>query len=233
MFRKIGFLSVAVLATSVAQAAIIEDFESGAFGSEWIGTGGTTSTSSSFARDGTYGGSTNGNWYYRTDAAATLGSDSSISVWFKARPGDTVTSAGGIRIGFGASASGASSFGAGGFWNNDNYGNTQLTTTTVDAGSGTTNLTPGYWYRLAVSFGPTIIGGIYFGANDTQISRSFTATGLNHGASGGIAIYSTAGRGFDSLSLINPGVSAVPEPESWVMLAIGFCLMGATRRRLD
>ncbi|MFM9976600.1 MAG: hypothetical protein ACKVOP_00945 [Sphingomonadaceae bacterium] len=129
----LAIASLTALNVGSVHAAVIEDFESGRFQAPWndAGDGGFPGTpiplfGASGAHDGAIGVSDGGgNWQYRTDPAAALGSGSTLSVWFRT----TGEKFGSLILGFGADSTGASSlyihtyFNTIAFQNNDFYVN--------------------------------------------------------------------------------------------------------------
>jgi hypothetical protein len=213
--------SVTISAT--ANAAVIESFETGAYGAAWVegNASGFGTVSTSIAHDGSFGVSDgNSAWVYRTDAAATIADGDILSAWVYNGGAD-----GRFYLGFGASAAGASSFVIGPNTDElrfqDNAGYEFITTDTVPF-----TFTVGEWYLATVTFsGSSIVGNLY-GSNGTTLLGSLTATGLADPIGGGVAVRSFGSVGFDTISL-----GAVPEPASWMMLIAGFGLVGAAMRR--
>lgn len=211
------FFAAALSLGSIANAAVIEGFETGGFGPAWVGSGGTVGAGG--AHDGSFGlVDSNSHWYYRTDAAAAITTGSTLSAWVRGGTGRAY-------LGFGASSAGASSFVVGFnsnqimFQNNDSYG---FSTTTTHPFS----LTQGKWYLASINFGAQIVGNLY-DSDGTTLLTSLTATGLDHGATGGVALRSFSGVNVDTVSLSG----AVPEPASWALMIVGFGLVGVASRR--
>lgn len=209
--------AAATLGTAV-NAAVIEDFETGGFGPSWVGSGAAVDAGG--AHDGSLGVSdSNGNWYYRTDAAANISTGSTVSAWTRGGSGR-------FYLGFGASAAGASSFVIGFntneliFQNNDGYNFADVT-------SQSFSFNQNQWYLTSITFGASSITGNLYDSDGTTLLASLVATGLDHGATGGVAVRSFGGVNFDSISV----GGTVPEPASWALMIVGFGMVGATLRR--
>ena len=209
--------------SATVNAAVIESFETGAYGAAWLegNASGFGTVSTSIAHDGRFGVSDgNSAWVYRTDAAATIADGDILSAWVYNGGSD-----GRFYLGFGASAAGASSFVIGPNTNElrfqDNAGYNFVTTDALPYTFAT-----GEWYLATVTFSAGSIVGNLYGANGTTLLASLTATGLADPIGGGVAVRSFGSVGFDTISL-----GAVPEPASWTMLIAGFGLTGAAMRR--
>ena len=212
---------------SAANAVVIEDFETGAFGAEWVAlSGGAPSIIAAAAHDGSFGARTASGgqrWDYRTDAAATITDGSVLSMWTRALNGGSRT-----YLGFGADAGGASSFvlapntGELQFQNNIGYGFTTDVSTPFAVALN-------QWYLMTVTFGPETVGRVY-GSDGTTLLGELSATGLARGVGGGVAVRAF-NADFDTLSLGGAAAPAVPEPATWAMLIAGFGLVGASARR--
>jgi hypothetical protein len=159
---------------NIANATIVEDFESGLGLYQLHGTTMTAQTAAVAAHDGNFGlDDTNGSdWIFRTDAAAQVKAGDTLSVWLKfASVAD-----GKANFGFGASASGTLSLLASAKFseltlqNNTNYGGTNL------AFVSQTYL-PDHWYRMEVDWGMSgkIIGKL-FDSDGVTLLNSVTAT---------------------------------------------------------
>lgn len=234
----IGWLALAACVTSfspVARAAVVEDFESGRFAAPWIdaGNGGFPGTpdpviSSAGAHDGRLGVENgDGNWQYRTDAAAMVGAGTVVSVWF--RP--TGTKFGALNLAFGADSMGASSFYIHSYFDKIAFQNNGTYSRFTDTISGTFTFEADKWYLATVTIGPTTIGRI-FGADGTTLLASLVATGLTRGMTGGIAVRGVGELNYDTIAVTPFAVGAeVPEPLSWLMFLAGFGVVGATLRR--
>ncbi|MBC7505665.1 MAG: PEP-CTERM sorting domain-containing protein [Sandarakinorhabdus sp.] len=221
--KKIGFVVAAsfpMISGSVS-AAVIEDFETGGYGSAWISNGGNALTfNAGAAHDGSFGATGAGSepeWAYRTDAASSIASGSVLSAWARNDNG------GRFYLGFAADSTGANSFvlapntGQLLFQNNEGYGFANATSTGF-------SFVTGQWYFATVSFGSSIVGSVY-GADGTTLLGQLTASGLSRGTSGGVALRGY-GTSFDTI-----GNAAIPEPASWAMMIAGFGLVGAVMRR--
>ena len=213
-------LLMAIGLAGVANAAVIESFETGGYGPAWSFVGGSAPTiGAGGAHDGAFGVvDNNARWAYRTDAAATISDGSVLSAW--ARP----FAGGRFYLGFGASAAGASSFVLGAntgqliFQNNNSFG------------FSNTNATPfsfvNDWYLATVSFNSGVVTGRLYGSDGTTLLKTLVASGLSHGASGGVAVRSFSRFAFDTVSLSH----GVPEPATWAMMLVGFGGLGAVLR---
>ena len=219
---KIIQIAIATAALSFApavSATVIESFETGGFGPTWVGSGATVSAAG--AHDGSFGvADSNSNWYYRTDPAANISTGSTLSAWVRGGSGR-------MYLGFGASAAGASSFVVGfntnqlQFQNNDSYGFSTVTQAPY-------TFTRNHWYLSSVTFNAGSIVGNLYDSNGTTLLASLTATGLDHGATGGVAVRSFSGVNFDTISISG---ATVPEPASWALMIAGFGLVGGAMRR--
>lgn len=214
-------LALTLTAGSAAQALLIEDFETGGFGSDWVlQSGGGETVSAVGAHDGSFGVTGGGGWYYRTDVDINLGD--TLSAWFK-----TDSASGGrFYLGFGADASGASSFVAAPnsgdirFQNNPSYSYDELNTAaqSFDADA---------WYRLEVLFALTgdIIGNLY-SADGTSLANSLLASGVTE-VGGGIAVRSFGGISYDTIELSQATITGqVPSPGTLMLFVLGLVGLG-------
>lgn len=218
---KITILALTLTVGSTAQALLIEDFETGGFGSDWVlQDGGGETFSAAGAHDGSFGVTGSGGWYSRNDVNLNLGD--SLSAWFK-----TSTSGGRFYLGFGADDTGASSFVAAPntgdirFQNNPGYGYDELNTV---AQSFDTNA----WYRLEVMFALSgdIIGNLY-NADGTTLANSLLASGVTE-IGGGIAVRSFGGISYDTIEIIQ--ANQVPTPGTLMLFGLGLLGLGFIRK---
>jgi hypothetical protein len=217
MLAGAGMAMTASFAATAASAAVIEDFETGGFGAAWVHSGGIP-VNGSGARDGAFGVSSgNSQWTYRTDVSVDNGEV--LSAW--ARPGQY----GRVYLGFGADASGASSFvlaqntGQLLFQNNDGYAFNDVSSTAFTWGSD--------WYLATITLsGGTVTGRVY-GSDGVTLLGSLVASGLDHGVGGGVAVRSFNNFSYDTIGL----TAGVPEPATWALMIGGFGLAGAALRR--
>lgn len=218
---KITILALALTVGSTAQALLIEDFETGGFGSDWVlQSGGGETVSAAGAHDGSFGVTGDGGWYSRTDVDINLGD--SLSAWFK-----TSTSGGRFYLGFGADDTGASSFVASPntgdirFQNNPGYSYDELNTVaqSFDANA---------WYRLEVMFALSgdIIGNLY-SADGTTLANSLLASGVTE-VGGGIAVRSFGGISYDTIEILQS--NQVPVPGTLMLFGLGLVGLGFIRK---
>lgn len=235
LIATLAFVTVSFPVGNVAHALVVEDFESGRFQAPWIdaGNGGFSGTptpmiTASGAHDGRLGVEDgDGNWLYRTDAAASIATGSSLSAWFR-----TYGAGFGIlHLGFAADSRGTSGFTIMPYFNKISFQNNDGYMNFVDTAAQTFTFEIGKWYLARVDFGGTITGNIY-ATNGTTLLASLTATGLTRGATGGIAVRGVGELNYDTISVTPAAVvSAVPEPTSWAMMITGFGFAGAAIRR--
>lgn len=217
-----------------AHGGVIEGFESQQFAAPWndAGNGGFSGTSTPFinatgAHDGLFGvADGDGNWQYRTDAAAALTAGTAVSAWFRT----TGQKFGAFNLGFGADANGASSFYVHTYYNKIAFQNNDGYVDFTDTTLGAFTFQADKWYLATVQLGPTTTGNI-FDTDGTTLLASLTATGLNRGTTGGVAVRGAGELSYDTISVNAPALSPVPEPASWTLMIAGFGLVGAASRR--
>lgn len=220
---KITILAIALTVGSTAQALLIEDFETGNFGPGWVlqSSGGGESVSAAGAHDGSLGVTGGGGWYYRADVDINLGD--SLSAWFKTNGSDN----GRFYLGFGADATGASSFVAAPntgdirFQNNLGYDFEELNTIAQSFNDNA-------WYRLEVLFALTgdIIGNLY-SADGTTLANSLLASGVTE-VGGGIAVRSFGGISYDTIEILQS--NQVPTPGTLMLFGLGLVGLGFIRK---
>jgi hypothetical protein len=228
MTKKHSFLSILALLVfsfgTTAKAVVIEDFETGSFGSNWtLASGAAGAVSSAGAHDGSFGAIgaiSDGGWYYRTDITVSAGD--TLSAWFK-----TVDEGGRFYLGFGADGTGASSFVAAlntddiRFQNNLGYGYNELNRVAQSYLSNS-------WYRLEVVFdiGGDVIGNLY-GSDGTTLLNSLTADGVTN-VTGGIALRSFGGVAYDTIELIS---GQIPAPTTLALFGLGLVSFSLVRKK--
>ncbi len=234
--KAIG-LTAGLLLGASAQAMVVEDFEigncddQGAYPAIWTPAGppGGDFVNSAGAQAGDCGVIGDGGWYYRTDVST--GELSVLSAWFSTGEGDgQLATDGRFYLGFGADASGASSFVAAPntgdirFQNNDGYDFDELNFVSQAFEASK-------WYRMQVIFlpGGDILGGLY-DSDGTTLLNSLFASGVTNSA-GGVAL-----RGFDvaydTIELINgQPPQEVPVPATLALFGIALTGMGLFARR--
>lgn len=220
MLKKIAsIVAVCLFATQMAQAAVIESFDSGSWGAGWSNTGaGVVNTAS--AHDGTYGVSMDGSsWTYNTSILFAPGG--TLSAWLRPTQGSN----GRFYLGFGADGSGADSFIAATntqdirFQHNPGFSFNELNFSSQSWSNS--------WYFMSVSWhnDGTAVGNL-FGSDGTTLINSVTQSGLTRSTTG-IAL-----RGFGGFDVDTVSVAAlVPEPESYTLLLAGLGLLGFMSRR--
>lgn len=221
--HKLFAAGLLLAGTVTAQAAVLEDFETGGFAPAWTISGGSPVVSGAGAFEGAFGVSAGDEaWAHRTDAAVNLAVGSRLSAWTRA-----VGDGGRFYLGFDADAAGASSFvvawnsGDIRFQNNPVYGFDELNFLPVE-------LSFDKWYRAEVVFGPGTITGNLYDSDGVTLLYSLVGEGVTGGASGGVAV-----RGFDGVQydFITISSGVIPEPGTWAMLIAGFGMVGSAMRR--
>jgi hypothetical protein len=210
---------------SPAGAVVLEDFESGGFGSAWTRTVFDPATvSAAGAHDGAFGVGPGGNggWYVRTDAEAAFVQGSLLSAWVK--PGT-----GRFYLGFGATSTGGWSFilapntGQLLFGYHRTWGS--------NATNGIPQAFATQWYRAEVEYaGEYVFGRLYDSDGTTLLNEAaIIAEDWGYFGGGGVAV-----RGFniayDTITMTNVG-AGVPEPAAWALMILGFGAVGVAARR--
>lgn len=229
-------LTAGLLLGASAQAMVIEDFEigncddQGAYPAAWtVAQAGFDFVNTAGAQAGNCGVIADSGWYYRTDFST--GENSILSAWFRTGEGDgQLANDGRFYLGFGADASGASSFVAAPntgdirFQNNPGYDFDELN-------SVAQVFEAQKWYRLQVVFlpGGDILGGLY-DSDGTTLLNSLVASGVTSSV-GGIAL-----RGFevayDTVEfLAGTPPTDVPVPATLALFGIALTGMGLFARK--
>lgn len=211
-----------------AQAAILATFDNGAFGPAWTRANVAGSSPATFsaaaAHDGARGASDlNSSWYYRTDNVATVDPGETLSAWVRGGTGR-------FYLGFGATSAGASSFVAAFNTNQLLFQNNNSWTSFSQTDATSFAFTAGQWYKLTVSFGPSIVGRLY-GSDGSTLLASLIGTNLTHTTGGGVAVRGFSNIAVDTIALNNTIVAPVPEPASWALMIGGLGLVACTLRR--
>ncbi len=219
MKKLLAYLLACFFSGSV-NATIIEDFESGSFGSAWVNvSGGFGSVNSSAAHDGSFG-VTDPGWSYYTGADGQVSEGSRISAWFQAGNGR-------FYLGFDADGSGGSSFvsatntGDIRFQENPGYNFVELTTSAT-----VWNIGSWYFAEVLLGTGNVAIGNLY-SSDGTTLLNSVSQT-FSGGFGGGVAIRSFGGFNIDTISVDS---TTVPEPTPLALFGLGLAGIGFSRKK--
>lgn len=203
-----------------AEAAVLEDFETGGFGAAWsLVNLGAVTASAAGAHDGSLGvaAGPTGGWYVRTDAAAAFEQGSVLSAWV--RPGT-----GRFYLGFGATTTRAWSFILAPNTGQILFGyhpNWQYYT------AGIPHAFHDQWYRAEVEYAGDYVFGRLYGADGTTLlnEAAIEAAAWGYTGGGGVAVRGFNGA-YDTVTLTH-----VPEPAVWALMILGFGAVGAAVRR--
>ncbi|MET3135172.1 hypothetical protein AAKU55_005480 [Oxalobacteraceae bacterium GrIS 1.11] len=221
MFKKIAsVVAIGLFTTQMAHAAVVESFDSGAWGGGWSNPG-AGSVNAGAAHDGAYGVTLDGSsWTYNTSIVFSAGQ--TLSAWV--RP--SANSSGRAYFGFSADSAGAESFVAASnthaliFQDNTAYGYRDQNSAAQTFGN--------HWNLISITRsadGSTATGKL-FAADGSTLLNSVVQSGLGNSATG-VALRGFGGFDIDTI----PITSAVPEPETYAMLFAGLGLIGFMGRR--
>ena len=220
--------AAALLATgpALASSITIEDYETGDWGASWQASGG-----------GAPGGDVNASSAF----TGSFGAADTDSLWniyggYTLQSGDRLqanvrATAGRFYLGFGADATGASSFvmapntGDIRFQNNESFGYTELNTLTYGFVSGS-------WYMAEVYFAPDgdVIGSLFDSSGSTLLAQ-LTASGLTRTGGGSIALRSFGGNAIDNVRVVSGTTAPIPLPAAGWLLLGRIALLGGVARR--
>ncbi|MFT6087235.1 MAG: hypothetical protein ACI9UJ_002570 [bacterium] len=217
-FLKAAFAGLVLGVSSYANASIIEDFETGTWGSDWSQA--TGSISGSAAHDGNYGVSDPG---WNIWSGFTVSAGDSISAWF------TGGGSGRFYLGFDALPTGADSFVA------DIYGKHILFQTNAGYRYGdvaeTSQVWNDQWYRFQLDVLSTFtVKGSLFDSDGSTLLNTLSHT-FSDEISGGVAIRAFRGVEIDTICINGCEAESVPEPSILSLMGLGIVGIGLVRRR--
>lgn len=214
-------------ALNFAEAAtIVESWDSGAWAAGWVDSAQSGTVRASAAHDGSFGvvfTDPRDWWTWNSGIIFTPGSV--LSLWVRPHEGSN----GQIHLGFGADATGASSFVVGTETNqiqierNPGYSFSSLAAAPLV-------LSPNQWHRLDLAWlSPTTAVGSVFASDGVTVLNSITQTTNLYTPGTGVAL---RGFGFGAWDADTLSVSAVPEPPAWSMALVGMLVLAFKLRRM-